>query len=124
MRGKDEQQLDVFSDISPEQRVPHDHPLRPLRVMTDEALREFQPRFNKLYAKTGRPARHLHCANFCAHPTDRWAHLGTASHMLRSRLSCFVSAETLKTGRLFLVARLPWAQEVWSSNLHAPTKSL
>jgi hypothetical protein len=27
MRGKDEQQLDVFSYISPEQRVPHDHPL-------------------------------------------------------------------------------------------------
>jgi len=55
MRGKDEQQLDVFSYISPEQRDPHDHPLRPLRVMTDEALRE-QPRFNKLYAKTGRPS--------------------------------------------------------------------
>jgi len=54
MRGKDEQQLDVFSYISPEQRVPHDHPLRPLRVMTDEALRELQPRFHKLYAKTGR----------------------------------------------------------------------
>ncbi len=56
MRGKDEQQLDVFSYISPEQRVPHDHPLRPLRVMTDEALRELQPRFNKLYATTGRPS--------------------------------------------------------------------
>ena len=56
MRGKDEQQLDVFSYISPEQRVPHDHPLRPLRVMTDEAFRELQPRFNQLYAKTGRPS--------------------------------------------------------------------
>src|ERR1700745_2221269 len=56
MRGKDEQQWDVFSYINPEQRVPHDHPLRPLRVMTDEALRELQPRFNKLYAKTGRPS--------------------------------------------------------------------
>src|SRR5471032_1780862 len=56
MRGRDEQQLDVFSYISPEQRVPHDHPLRPLRVMTDEALRELQPRFNKLYAETGRPS--------------------------------------------------------------------
>jgi hypothetical protein len=44
------------SYISPEQRVPHDHPLRPLRVMTDEALRELQPRFNQLYAKTGRPS--------------------------------------------------------------------
>jgi transposase len=56
MRGKDEQQLDVFSYVSPEQRVPQDHPLRPLRVMTDEALRDLQPRFNKLYAKTGRPS--------------------------------------------------------------------
>ena len=53
MRGKDEQQLDVFSYVSPEQRVPQDHPLRLLRVMTDEALRELQPRFHKLYAKTG-----------------------------------------------------------------------
>src|SRR6202790_567948 len=56
MRGKDEQQLDAFSYVSPEQRVPQNHPLRPLRVMTDEALRELQPRFNKLYAKTGRPS--------------------------------------------------------------------
>jgi len=56
MRGKDEQQLDVFSYVSPERRVPQDHPLRSLRAMTDEALRELQPRFNKLYAKTGRPS--------------------------------------------------------------------
>src|SRR5882724_6336084 len=56
MRGKDEQQLDVFSYVSPEQRVPQEHPLRPLRVMTEVALRELQPRFNKLYAKTGRPS--------------------------------------------------------------------
>ena len=56
MRGKDEQQLDVFSYVSPEQRVPQDHPLRPLRAMTDEALQPLQPWFNKLYAKTGRPS--------------------------------------------------------------------
>jgi transposase len=56
MRGKDDQQLDVFSYVSPEQRVPQDHPLRLLRVMTDEALRELQPRFHKLYAKTARPS--------------------------------------------------------------------
>ena len=56
MRGKDEQQLDVFSYLSPEQRVPQDHPLRPLRAMTDEALQQLRPRFNSLYAKTGRPS--------------------------------------------------------------------
>ena|ERR1700722_11689339 len=53
MRGKDEQQLDVFSYISPEQRVPQDHSLR---AVTDEASQQLQPRFNRLYAKTGRPS--------------------------------------------------------------------
>ena len=56
MRGDDEQQLGVFSYVSPEQRVPQDHPLRPLRAMADEALRGLQARFSKLYAKTGRPS--------------------------------------------------------------------
>ena len=57
MRGKDEQQLDVFSDVNPEQRVPYDHPLRPLRAMSEEALQQLQPRFQNLYATTGRPSR-------------------------------------------------------------------
>jgi transposase len=56
MRGNDKQQMDVFSYVSPEQRIPQDHPLRPLRTMVDEALRKLQPRFSKLYAKTGRPS--------------------------------------------------------------------
>src|SRR5207253_10384708 len=56
MRGKDEQKLEVFSYVSPEQPVPQDHPLRPLRAMTDEALQQLRPRFEKLYAKIGRPS--------------------------------------------------------------------
>ena len=56
MRGRDEQQLDVFSYVSPEQRVPRDHPLRLLRTMTDEALLQLRLRFERLYAKTGRPS--------------------------------------------------------------------
>jgi transposase len=56
MRGDDEQQLGVFSYISPEQRVPQEHPLRPVRAMADQALRDLQPRFNKLYSRTGRPS--------------------------------------------------------------------
>ena len=56
MRGNDNQQLGVFSYVNPEQRVPPDHPLRPLRAMADEALRDLQRRFRKLYAKTGRPS--------------------------------------------------------------------
>jgi len=56
MRGQDEQQLGVFSYVNSEQRIPHDHPLRQLRAMADEALRELKPRFSRLYAKTGRPS--------------------------------------------------------------------
>src|SRR5271155_1057 len=56
MRGQDDQQLGVFSYVSPEQRIPHDHPIRQLRVMADEALRELKPRFSRLYAKSGRPS--------------------------------------------------------------------
>jgi transposase len=56
MRGDDKQQLSVFSYVSPEQRVPHDHPLRPLRTLTDEALQQLRRRLSKLYARTGRPS--------------------------------------------------------------------
>jgi hypothetical protein len=69
MRGKDEQQLDVFSYISPEQRVPQDHPLRSLRAMTNEALRQLKPRFNNLYSKTGRPR--LRRRNCCGRSSCR-----------------------------------------------------
>ena len=37
MRGPDGQQAAMFSYVSPEQRVPAEHPLRPIREMTDEA---------------------------------------------------------------------------------------
>ena len=56
MRGDDQQQSGVFSYISAEQRVPQDHPLRPLRKMVDEVLAELSPRFTKMYAKRGRPS--------------------------------------------------------------------
>ena len=56
MRGDHEQQAPMWSYISPEQRVPRDHPLRPLRLVVDAVLEELSPRFDRLYAKTGRPS--------------------------------------------------------------------
>ncbi len=56
MRGDDDQQAGMFSYVSPEQRVPRLHPLRAIREMTDRALREMSPRFDQLYATTGRPS--------------------------------------------------------------------
>src|SRR5262247_2092977 len=46
----------LFSYIRLEQRVPADHPLRPIREMVDTILRELSPEFARLYAKTGRPS--------------------------------------------------------------------
>jgi transposase len=56
MRGNDQQQSHVFSYVSPEQRVPQDHPLRPIRTMVDAALKELSPQFDAMYAKVGRPS--------------------------------------------------------------------
>jgi transposase len=56
MRGDDLQQADMYSYISPEQRVRKDHPLRKIRAMADEALRNMSERFDGMYAKTGRPS--------------------------------------------------------------------
>ena len=56
MRGDDRQQAGMWSYISPEARVPQDHPLRPMRQMVDAILKELSPKFARLYAKTGRPS--------------------------------------------------------------------
>ena len=56
MRGQDHQQSDIFSYLSPEQRVRPDHPLRAIRAMADLALWSMSERFDAMYAKTGRPS--------------------------------------------------------------------
>ncbi len=56
MRGDDRQQAGMWSYLSPEQRVPADHPLRPIRAMVDTILAELSPAFAKLYSPVGRPS--------------------------------------------------------------------
>jgi transposase len=56
MRGADREQSSMFSYISAEQRVPRDHPLRPIRAMADAALGQLGPRFDAIYASGGRPS--------------------------------------------------------------------
>ena len=56
MRGDDRQQADMYSYLSPEQRVRESHPLRKIRAMADEALKNMSERFDGMYAKTGRPS--------------------------------------------------------------------
>src|SRR5262249_55753268 len=56
MRGDDQQQSHIFSYLSPEQRVRKDHPLRAVRAMVDEVLKQLSRRFDSMYAKVGRPS--------------------------------------------------------------------
>ncbi len=53
MRGEDIQQHDLFSYGSLEERVPADHPLRPIRTMVDEALQALDGRFDEIYNEDG-----------------------------------------------------------------------
>ena len=56
MRGQDKQQADMFSYLSPEARVRKDHPLRAIRTMADQALEKMSRRYDRMYAKMGRPS--------------------------------------------------------------------
>ena len=56
MRGADQQQSHIFSYLSPEERVRKDHPLRAVRAMVDQVLKQLSRRFEAMYAKVGRPS--------------------------------------------------------------------
>jgi hypothetical protein len=45
MRGDDLRHESMFSYVTPEARVRADHPLRPIRRMSDAALARLSPRF-------------------------------------------------------------------------------
>jgi len=56
LRSEDIQEVALWSYVSPEQRVPADHPLRPIREMVNAVLRELSPEFDKIYSIWGRPS--------------------------------------------------------------------
>lgn len=56
MRGEAENQSDMFSYLSPADRVPADHPLRPIREMALKAISALSPDFDEMYSAVGRPS--------------------------------------------------------------------
>lgn len=54
MRGSDYNQSAMFSYLSPEERIPLDHPLRPILEMSTRALQDLSGRFTKMYSDLGR----------------------------------------------------------------------
>ena len=65
MRGDDLQQCAMFSYVWPEERVPANHPLRPIRKLTDRVLEGLWATFDAMY---------LDWVGFCggASPTAVW----------------------------------------------------
>jgi transposase len=56
MRGTDDKQSSMFSVVSPERRIPADHPLRRIKAMADEILAGLSPTFDAMYSNVGRPS--------------------------------------------------------------------
>ena len=56
MRGTDDKQASMFSVVSPEKRIPADHPLRRIKALADEILVGMSATFDAMYSKTGRPS--------------------------------------------------------------------
>jgi transposase len=56
MRGHDLHQSGMFSYLSPEERVPENHPLRAVRTMTDAILKQLTGHFERMYSRMGRPS--------------------------------------------------------------------
>ena len=56
MRGEDIHQDHLYSYVSPEQRVPAGHPLRPVRQMANIVLERLSPQLDALYSAVGRPS--------------------------------------------------------------------
>jgi transposase len=56
MRGQDDRSEGFFSYVRLEERIPADHPLRPIKALVDEALGALNKRFEGLYSTMGRPS--------------------------------------------------------------------
>jgi len=56
MRGRPDRQATMLCFISPEERIPKDHPIRRIKEMADEELRRLSPVFSQMYSTTGRPS--------------------------------------------------------------------
>jgi transposase len=62
MRGKAVRQVTMLTTTTPDDLVPHDHPIRRIKPVVEEVLRSLSPTFDEMYADRGRvsvPPEHL-----------------------------------------------------------------
>lgn len=55
MRGRTIRQA-TFTAITPDQKVPKNHPIRRIRALVEPVLKELSPVFEEMYAEIGRPS--------------------------------------------------------------------
>lgn len=55
MRGRTTRQA-TFTAITPDQKVPRNHPIRRIRALVEPVLKELSPVFEEMYAEIGRPS--------------------------------------------------------------------
>ena len=117
MRGDDNQQEGMFSYISPEKRVPADHPLRPIRKIVDEILKEMSPQFAKLYS-----AGAMTLAENSLYTVDAWQifYRALMPDGLITFSRWYFGPEVAETYRLFSVA---WAT-LLSEGIADPTRNI
>ena len=56
MRGTSDQQIESLVALTPEDLVPHGHPIRRIKPLADRVLQELSPTLSRMYAKGGRPS--------------------------------------------------------------------
>ncbi len=56
MRGIAENQMIMLSSLTTDQLVPQNHPIRHIKPIVDQALKELSPVFRRMYADIGRPS--------------------------------------------------------------------
>ena len=56
MRGEQDSQIGLLTLTSPGKRVPATHPIREIKRLADEALRQLDRTFDEMYSAIGRPS--------------------------------------------------------------------
>jgi transposase len=56
MRGEQNNQIEMFSCIPLEHRIPKNHPLRKIKKVIDDILSQMNEKFDTVYSNTGRPS--------------------------------------------------------------------
>lgn len=111
MRGQVNRQESLFVIISLEQRVPQDHPLRPIKRRCDELLAQMNRQFNRAYSPWGRPSI----------PPEQLlkALLLQALYSVRSEIALMEQIEFNQLYRWFVdlpLEQTAWTPEVFSMN--------